>query len=93
MNLVIQWNHILVDFIRALGKLPETSAHRARGGPPQVARSIAIVYTCAYDAWAAYDDVAKPVHSATPRRPAAERTLANRRIAVELLKALERTQT
>ena len=88
MNLVIQWNHILVDFIRALGKLPETSAHRARGGPPQVARSIAIVYTCAYDAWAAYDDVAKPVHSATPRRPAAERTLANRRIAVS--KAIQR---
>lgn len=82
MNLLLQWNHVLLDAIRALGKLPATSPDRARGGPPQVARSIGIVYTCAYDAWAAYDNVAKTAHSATPRRPVVQRTEPNRRRAV-----------
>ena len=27
-------------------------------GPPIVARVLAVVHTCMYDAWAAYDDVA-----------------------------------
>ena len=47
-----------------------------------MARTVGILYTAAYDAWAAYDNVAKPRHSTTPRRPAAQRTLANRRKAV-----------
>lgn len=82
MNLIIQWNRVMLDAIRQLGKLPSTSPDRARGGPPQVARSIGIVYTCVYDAWAAYDNVAKPTHSTTPRRPAAQRTEVNRRKAI-----------
>jgi hypothetical protein len=82
MNLVINWNNIALEGVRALGLLPFSSADRNRGGPPQVARTLGIVYTAAYDAWAAYDDVAKPRHSTTPRRPAAQRTPANRRKAV-----------
>jgi PAP2 superfamily len=82
MNLVLQWNAIALEAIRALGKLPETSPDRARGGPPQVARSLGIIHTCTYDAWAAYDAVAKTAHSPTPRRPLPQRTDANRRRAI-----------
>lgn len=81
-NLILQWNAIALEAIRALGKLPETSPHRSRGGPPQVARSLGVIYTCTYDAWAAYDAVAKTAHSATPRRPVPQRTEPNRRKAV-----------
>ncbi|MBB1077044.1 vanadium-dependent haloperoxidase [Rhodoferax sp. 4810] len=82
MNLLIDWNNLTLDAIRAIGKLPFTSADRERGGPPQVARSLSVIYTTVYDAWAAYDDVAKTVHTATPRRPLAQRTPANRRKTV-----------
>lgn len=81
MNLILQWNAVALEAIRALGKLPETSPDRGRGGPPQVARSLGVIYTCVYDAWAAYDDVAKPVHSPVPRRPLPQRTDPNRRKA------------
>lgn len=46
MNLIIEWNHIMLEAVRALGRLPLSSPQRARGGPPQVARSIGILYTC-----------------------------------------------
>lgn len=85
MNLIVQWNNILLEAIRNVGKLPihgPLAAQRARGGPPQVARSIGIVYTAVYDAWSAYDDVANPVHRTTPRKPAAQRTEANKRKAI-----------
>jgi hypothetical protein len=82
VNLIVQWNNIALDGVRALGQLPFTSPDRARGGPPQVARTIGIIFTAAYDAWAAYDNIAKPRHSTTPRRPPAQRTVANRRKAV-----------
>jgi hypothetical protein len=82
MNLIIDWNNIMLDAIRSIGKLPFSSPDRDRGGPPQVARSIGIIYTAVYDAWAAYDDIAKTTHSPTPRRPVAQRTEANQRKAV-----------
>ncbi|MDP3522341.1 MAG: vanadium-dependent haloperoxidase [Hydrogenophaga sp.] len=82
MNLIIEWNNILLDAIRALGRLPATSPDRDRGGPPQVARSIAIVHTAMFDAWSAYDAVAKPLHRSTPRKPAAQHTPANRSKAI-----------
>ncbi|MBT2557414.1 vanadium-dependent haloperoxidase [Hymenobacter sp. ISL-91] len=46
-NIVQDWTELLLDAIRL-----------TKPGPPMVARSIAIVYTCIYDAWAAYDSVA-----------------------------------
>jgi len=82
MNLVLEWNAILLEAIRAVGRLPSDSPDRDRGGPPQVARSIGIVYTCIYDAWSAYDALAKPVHRTTPRKPAPQHTEANRRKAL-----------
>ena len=48
-------------------------------GAPIVARSLAIVDTCIYDAWAAYDERAVGTQlGAALRRPLAERTLANK---------------
>lgn len=85
MNLILDWNHILLEAIRNVGRLPghgPLARQRARGGPPQVARSIGIVYTAVYDAWSAYDDVANPVHRTTGRKPMAQRTEANKRKAV-----------
>jgi PAP2 superfamily len=81
-NLIVQWNEVALLAIRALGRSVPDDAQRRRGGPPQVARSLGIIYTAIYDAWAAYDNTANPVHSAVARRPAAQRTEANRRKAI-----------
>lgn len=46
---------------------------------PLLARDLAMVHTATYDAWASYSDVALPATPDAPvRRPAAERTPANR---------------
>ena len=82
MNLILEWNNIMLEAIRAVGKLPPSSRNRDRGGPPQVARSISIIYTAAYDAWSAYDSVAKPVHRTTARKPVVQHTEANQRKAI-----------
>jgi hypothetical protein len=48
-----------------------------------VARALAIVHTCAYDAWAAYDRRAVGTRlGAALRRPAHERTQSNKEIAI-----------
>ena len=48
-----------------------------------VARSLAILHTCIYDAWAAYDPAAIGTRlGGALRRPAAERTLANKNEAI-----------
>ena len=47
-NIVTEWNEVLLEAIR-----------QTKPGPPMVARSIAIVHTCMYDSWAAYDSTAK----------------------------------
>ncbi len=50
---------------------------------PAVARALAIVDTCMYDAWAAYDERATGTQLGDLlRRPAAERTLGNKNEAV-----------
>ncbi len=55
----------------------------AKLGAPVVARALAIVHTCMYDAWAAYDDRAVGTQlGAALRRPASERTLANKERAI-----------
>src|SRR5262249_44711037 len=52
-------------------------------GPPMVARALAIVHTCIYDAWAAYDGQAAGTQlGRSPRRPAGARPLATRNAAV-----------
>ncbi len=70
-TLVVKWNDVLLQSVR-LSKL----------GPPMVARAIGIVHTCGFDAWTAYDDVAVGTRlGGSLRRPAAERTQANRETA------------
>ena len=43
-NVVVQWNQAALQGVR-----------NSKLGPPMVARALAIVDTCIYDAWAAYD--------------------------------------
>ena len=43
-SIVIQWNSAALQGVRD-----------SKIGPPMVARALAIVHTCIYDAWAAYD--------------------------------------
>jgi hypothetical protein len=71
-SVVIQWNNAMIE------------AQRQHGIPPTAqARALAIMHTCMYDAWAAYD--AKAVGTrlgASLRRPAKEDTLANEQKAI-----------
>jgi PAP2 superfamily len=70
-NLLVEWNDLALAAIRTI-----------KPGPPMAARSLGIVYKAIFDAWAAYDNVAKPVKSGVPRRPVAQRTVANREKAI-----------
>ena len=71
-NVVLRWDEAVLQAVRNM-----------RTGPPIAARAFAITHTCIYDAWAAYDPVAVGTRlSGTMRRPAAERTLANKQEAI-----------
>ncbi len=71
-NVVLRWNKAILQAIRD-----------TKPGPPQTARALAIVHTCMYDAWAAYDAVAVGTrHGGTLRRPAAERTQGRKSKAI-----------
>ena len=70
-NVLIQWNEVLLEAIREV-----------KPGPPMAARSIAIVYTSIYDAWAAYDPTAKPTRVGIPQRPGPENTIPNKELAI-----------
>lgn len=71
-SVVLQWNEATLQAVRV-----------TRPGPPMVARALAIVHTAMYDAWAAYDARATGTRlGAQLRRPARERTDANKRRAV-----------
>ena len=71
-TIVVQWNQAALQGVRD-----------STLGPPMVARALALVHTCAYDAWAAYDKRANGTHlGGQLRRPAKERTLANKNKAI-----------
>ena len=71
-NDAVRWNSALLQAIR-----------NTAFPPVHAARAFAIVHTCMYDAWAAYDDVAVGTRAgAALRRPDRERTLANQRQAL-----------
>jgi membrane-associated phospholipid phosphatase len=71
-SVVAEWNEAALVEVR-----------NGRLGPPVVARALAIAHTCMYDAWAAYDATAVgTVLGASLRRPAHERTDANKAAAV-----------
>src|SRR5712671_7171991 len=71
-NVVVQWNVAALQGVRD-----------SRIGPPMVARALAIVHTCIFDAWAAYDRRAVGTQFGDElRRPKRERTLANKNEAI-----------
>jgi hypothetical protein len=71
-SVAIQWNSAALQGIRD-----------AKLGAPVVARALAIVHTCMYDAWAAYDERAVGTQlGGALRRPASERTPANKEQAI-----------
>src|SRR3954462_13624503 len=73
-NVVLKWNQQLLDTITA--NAPKT-------GPTITSRALGVVQTAVYDAWAAYDGVAKRTQpSAVQRQPAAARTLENKSKAI-----------
>jgi len=75
-SIVTFWNEGALQEVRLSTAL--------RNGPPMVARALAIVHTCMYDAWAAYDDIAVGTTdiNGTRRRPPGERTDANKAKAI-----------
>src|SRR3569833_2023380 len=68
----VTWNDQALAAVRA-----------TKMGPPMVARTMAILHTCIFDAWAAYDRNAVGTQLAgSLRRPAGERTSANKQKAI-----------
>jgi hypothetical protein len=73
-TIAVRWNEAALEAVR-----------HSRMGPPAVARALAIVHTCMYDAWAAYDRKAFGSRLGKAlRRPARERSAANREEAVSV---------
>jgi PAP2 superfamily len=71
-NVVIRWNQAALQGVRD-----------SKLGPAMVSRALAIIHTCIYDAWAAYDNRALGTQlGAALRRPRSEQTQANRAEAV-----------
>ena len=71
-NIVTQWNTVTLQAVRNTSFAPVFSA-----------RALAIVHTCMYDAWTAYDPVAVGTRLGdTLRRPASERTQAAKEQAI-----------
>lgn len=71
-TVVVQWNKAALQGVRD-----------STLGPPMVARALAIVHTCMYDAWAGYDKHAVGTELGDSlRRPKKERTLANKNEAI-----------
>src|SRR5438270_11027692 len=67
-NVVIQWDNAALQAVRD-----------SRSEAPIVARALAIVHTCIYDAWAAYDDRAVGTQlRSVLRRPTVERIISNK---------------
>ncbi|HEY7104557.1 MAG TPA: hypothetical protein VH573_23200, partial [Mycobacteriales bacterium] len=73
-DVVLKWNEQLLATIRA---------NPAATGPTVTSRALGVLQTSVFDAWAAYDPVAKGTRLGSQlRRPAAERTLANKSKAI-----------
>ena len=71
-SVVLLWNEAALQGVRD-----------SKLGPPMVARALAIVHTCIFDAWAAYDHHAVGTRfGGALRRPAGEHTLANINTAI-----------
>jgi hypothetical protein len=73
-NVVLEWNEQLLAVIRSNPK---------GTGPTVTARALGVAQTAVYDAWAAYDPVAKGTRlGGSLRQPDAEQTLENKNKAI-----------
>jgi len=71
-NVVIQWDNAALQGVRD-----------SKLGPPMVARALAIVHTCIYDAWAAYDRHALGTQlGGSLRQPSSQRRIFNKNEAI-----------
>src|SRR5262249_11978904 len=71
-SVVVRWNQAALQGVRD-----------SKLGPPMVSRALAIVHTAIFDAWAAYDGAAVGTRlGGALRRPARERSLANKTAAI-----------
>lgn len=71
-NAAIYWNNQILEAIR-----------ETHPGPTVTARALNVASTCAFDAWAAFDNKAIATQTGSKlRRPASEHTLANKTEAV-----------
>lgn len=71
-DVVLEWNLAALEGVR-----------RSTLGPPMVARALAIIHTCMFDAWAAYDQKAVGTRlDGSLRRPPRERAVANKHKAM-----------
>jgi hypothetical protein len=71
-SIVIQWNMAALQGVRD-----------SKIGPPMVARALAIVHTCIYDAWAAYDERALGTQfGGKLRQPPSQRRIFNEEEAI-----------
>ncbi|MGJ7916455.1 DUF6851 domain-containing protein [Massilia sp. LXY-6] len=69
---VVGWNRLALQAIRT-----------AQPGPLTSARTLALLHTCMYNAWAAYDAAARQTaHGVAVRLPRAERSAASKGIAM-----------
>jgi hypothetical protein len=75
-NVVLKWNEELLKTVRA---------NPTRTGPTVTSRALGVLHTATFDAWAAYDATAKATRlGGSLRRPAVERTLANKNKAISI---------
>jgi hypothetical protein len=81
-DLVLQWNRAALNAIIAPDVPP------IRRTPPVAARSLAIAHTAIYDAWAAYDNTAKPTNGARASGSPTDQQLAISHAGYETLTAL-----
>jgi hypothetical protein len=71
-TIVVQWNNAALQGVRD-----------SKLGPPMVARALAIVHTCTFDAWAADDQKAVGTQlGGSLRRPKSEQTATNKNKAI-----------
>ncbi|MCF1716622.1 vanadium-dependent haloperoxidase [Flavihumibacter sp. RY-1] len=75
-NRAHQWGEVIMT-------CTANDTDRFRPRPTVTSRFLGLIWTAAYDAWSRYDDKAVPVYlSDVERRPAVERTLKNKELAI-----------
>jgi hypothetical protein len=72
-DVILKWNEQLLSTIRA---------YPAQTGPTIAARALGVLHTATYDAWAAYDPVAKVTRQDGPAQQQSGNTLANKSEAI-----------